>query len=172
MHRTEAIPGSSSNEDQVLVRGVARHEALRSTHPEVSRRLEDRQFLAMERAFAASGGLACDDEVLRLLRRHVDQPLATLARWIVARDVISFLWKGRRLMPRFQFDLADMSLRPEAIEVSRELARFLDNWDLARWFAQPNVWLADQAPVEVLRTEPQEVLEAAHADRLVACRVA
>lgn len=73
------------------------------------------------------------------------------------------------MLPRFQFDRTDMSVRHEATEVIRELAHFLDGWDLARWFAQPNVWLEDRAPVEALPADPLGVLEAARADRLVAC---
>ena len=45
--------------------------------------MNHQQFAAMEIAYERRGGLASGDEVARLLRRHSEQPLSVLARWIV-----------------------------------------------------------------------------------------
>jgi hypothetical protein len=131
-------------------------------------RLEDRQFLAMERAFLAHGGLASGNEMVQRLRRHVDQPLSALARWIVRRSIVRFEWQGNTLIPLFQFDVADMSVRATTAKVLSELVAVFDDWDLALWFAQPNSWLHDVAPIEAFDSDPLEVVHAARADHFVA----
>ena len=133
-----------------------------------SQRLEDRQFLEMEQAFRATGGLVSGDELARRLRRHADQPISTLARWIVERRALSFAWQTRTLLPMFQFDLSDMTLRPTVTAVARELKDVFDDWDLVLWFARPNVWLSDSAPVDLIAADAPAVLDAARADRFIA----
>ncbi len=71
-------------------------------------------------------------------------------------------------MPLFQFDLADMSLRPAAASVIGELSGAFDELDLAAWFAEPNAWLANAAPMDALESDPLAVLQAARADRYIA----
>jgi len=131
-------------------------------------RLEDRQFLAMERAFTGHGGWASGDELARRLRTHFDQPLSTLARWIVGRTIVQIEWQGNTLIPLFQFDMSDMSLQSTVAHLVAELVPVFGDWDLALWFAEPNSWLRDMAPVDVLQTHPLEVVHAARADRFVA----
>jgi hypothetical protein len=131
-------------------------------------RLEDRQFLSMQRAFSTHGGIASGDEIVRRLRLRADQPLSTLARWIVGRTIVHIEWQGNTLIPMFQFDLADMSVRATTARVLSELIGVFDDWDLALWFAQPNSWLHDMAPVDALESHPLEVVHAARADRFVA----
>jgi len=132
------------------------------------RRVEDQQFAAMAQAYRRSGGLAGGDEIARLLRRRSEQPISMLARWIVGRGVLSFVWQSRTLLPMFQFELSDMSLRPGMAGVVQELAEVCDDWDLALWFAQPSCWLRDAAPADAIADDPAAVLRAARADRFVA----
>jgi hypothetical protein len=136
--------------------------------PTLQHRLEDRQFLVMQHAFHLTGGMVSGDEMARLLRRHSDQPISMLARWIVAREAVSFEWKSQTLLPLFQFDLSNMSLRPSVTAIVRELADVFDDLPLALWFAEPNAWLADSSPVDVVAVDPAAVLEAARADRFIA----
>jgi len=131
-------------------------------------RIEERQFVEMERSFAAHGGFASDDEIARRLRQYHDQPLSLLARWIVDRSIISIVWRSRRLIPRFQFDLSDMSLRLETRHVVSELSAIFDDWELTLWCASPNTWLRNKTPVDLFADEPLRVLHAARADRFVA----
>ncbi|MDB5955241.1 MAG: hypothetical protein JWP60_1849 [Ramlibacter sp.] len=123
------------------------------------------QHLAMIQTYQRQGGLVSWDEAAMLLGRHRDQPISVLARWIVARDVLSFVWQTETLVPLFQFRIADMTLRGGAREVMAELAGAFDDLDLAAWFASPNCWLDNVAPVVVIETNQPAVLQAARADR-------
>jgi hypothetical protein len=119
----------------------------------------------MENAFRARGGLASAEDVVRWLGEAVDQPISCLARWIVGHDVISFQWQGHTMLPLFQFDLPQSRPHEAASAVARELLPVLGEWDACLWFAQPNVWLDDAAPVEVIGRDPRAVLDAARAHR-------
>jgi hypothetical protein len=118
-------------------------------------------------AYALVGGLANSDELVRRLREHSTQPISRLARWIVAREVLHFRWHCESYFPLFQFRLSDMSLRPEVCDVMAELSGAFDDAAMARWFAQPNAFLADRMPAAVLLDEPTAVAAAARADRFV-----
>jgi len=122
---------------------------------------------AMIRAYSATGGVASGDTIASLLRPHTDQPISRIARWIVAGHVVSFVWRSETLLPLFQFDLASMSVRPGTLSVITELSGALDNWELARWFAQPNACLAGAAPADTIAADLSAVLRAARTDRLV-----
>lgn len=138
--------------------------------PAIGRRLENRQFVDMERAFRLQDGLAASGHVLNLLRREgSDQPISRLARWIVAREVVNFIWQSDRMIPLFQFELSTMTLRPHVTAVARELRDVFDDWHLALWFSLPNAWLDDCKPVDIVNVDASAVFEAARADRFVAC---
>jgi len=119
-------------------------------------------------AFEASGGLIADDELAALLGRSAGQPLSRLARWILNREVVCIPWQLQSVLPMFQFDTRDMSLRPEVVEVVAELSGALDDWDVAIWFATPTSWLEGATPVDAMGVEPASVLQAARADRFIA----
>ena len=119
-------------------------------------------------AFRRTGGLLSGDELTFLLRARTSQRISMLARWIVERRVVSFGWRGAYLLPMFQFDRADMTVRRHVSAILDEFDGTFDDWDLATWFALPNAWLRDDAPVEVLPLEPHAVLQAARADRFIA----
>ena len=122
----------------------------------------------LAQAYAASGGLIADDELAAVLGRSVDQPLSRLARWILNREVVCIPWQLQSVLPLFQFDQRDMSLRPEVVEVVSELAGALDDWDVALWFATPNSWLEGATPVDTIGIDAAAVLQAARADRFIA----
>lgn len=123
---------------------------------------------AMVQVYERTGGLMRSEDVLFLLRRRSSQALSLLARWIVDQRVVTFEWQADRLVPMFQFDLADMSIRPEAAAVLADLAGIFDDWELASWFVEPNAWLQGRTPVDALLADTQAVLDAARADRFVA----
>ena len=139
----------------------------RATPSRGGERLEDRQFQQMLEAYTRTGGLVSGNEAARRLRRYCDQPLSTLARLIVARSIVSFEWRSQLLVPLFQFEPADMSLRSSVVEVMREFASVLDDWECACWFSQPNVWLHNEVPVDLIAREPTRVLAAARTDRFI-----
>jgi hypothetical protein len=105
------------------------------------------QHMAMVDIYRKRGGLLGGDEVALLLRAHSSQPVSLLARWIVSRRVVSYTWQSQTLVPLFQFDRSDMSLRRGTSQVVDELSDTFDDWELATWFARPNSWLQGAAPV-------------------------
>jgi len=122
----------------------------------------------MEAAYRRSGGIASGDDVALMLRQCSNQPLSRLARWVAAREVVSFQWLGAIWLPLFQFDWTATSVRPDVTSVIGELAEVFDDWELAAWFALPNTWLRGRTPVDALATCPSAVREAARADRFIA----
>jgi hypothetical protein len=128
----------------------------------------DRRCATMADAYARSGGLCLDIDVEGLLRMHTSQPLSVLARWIVERRLVMFVCEAQRWIPLFQFDRADMSLRPHVQRVVAELDSAFDEPKLAQWFAWPNSSLNGRAPVEIIERDPTTVLAAARIDRLAA----
>jgi hypothetical protein len=131
-------------------------------------RVEDRQLAAMACGFQRHGGLATGDDIVRLMRRRSDQPISTLARWIVERNVVHFAWQGATLLPLFQFDRVRMLLNPIVISVLRELRDAFDDWEIALWFVTPNTSTNGVAPVDAFESNPSAALAAARADRFVA----
>jgi len=119
-------------------------------------------------AFARTGGLASCANAALMLRRRTSQPVSMLGRWIVERRVVSFVWRGELLLPMFKFDRADMGVRAAVGAVLDELDGTFDDWDLATWFALPNAWLGDQAPVDAIDRDADAVRHAARADRFIA----
>lgn len=130
--------------------------------------VESRQFLVMERAFAMRGGLVTGEELAGRMRTRHEQPISVLARWIVSRCVLSIAWRGQTLVPLFQFEPHDLSVRRSVGRVIVELRDVFDDWELALWFAQPNAWLGHASPLRMLDEDAAAVLQAARADRFIA----
>ena len=149
-------------------RGRAQWQATEAARRPLVLRIEDRQFEIMRRAYAQHGGLASADEVAHRLRLRSEQPISVLARWIVARKIVNLRWQSQTLIPLFQFDLQDMSLRSGAVNAIAELTGAFDDWELALWFVQANAWLHDAAPIDQIEEDEAAVLEAARADRFIA----
>lgn len=120
----------------------------------------DRCFVGMLRAFRETGGLARGDEVAELLAQRGAGDVSRLARWIVAREVIAFDWRGELWVPLFQFNLADMSVRRDVRQVAQALGPALDAWGIAVWFSAANAELDGRAPVDVLVDDPRALLAA------------
>jgi hypothetical protein len=133
-----------------------------------------RQYRAMENAFSSTGGIVSADEVVTRLGRHTDQPISQLARWIVDHAVLSFPWRTRTMLPlfqfqfQFQFHLASITIHPTVTAVIGELVPVLGDWDISVWFAEPNAWVSDTAPVEAIDRDVHAVLDAARAERYLA----
>ena len=128
----------------------------------------DDQFISMRVFYRGSGGLAQAPELLALFKRHAGPNVATLARWIVERQVIGFEWQRQTWFPLFQFSRQDLAPDPRLRPVFAELTGVYDAWELANWFARPNPWLTDRVPVDTLDSDRAAVLYAARADRFVA----
>src|SRR4051812_2803306 len=112
------------------------------------RRIENEALLEMCHAYDAHGGVASGDQIAAELVSYCDQPIAIVARWIVRRDVVNFASRSDILIPRFQFSAADMKVRPVVSRVIAELEGVFDDWEIAQWFAQANVGLCNERPLD------------------------
>lgn len=143
-------------------------EAAGGRHPHWQEGRQDHQFVALLNSYRDSGGLARAPEVVALLNRRGGTDLPTLASWIVEREVICLEWQSQAWLPWFQFNRLDMTPQPGLGLVLAELSPVFDTWELASWFAQPNAWLGDRTPVDMLGLDLQAVLNASRADRFIA----
>jgi len=124
--------------------------------------------MAMVRCYRGAGGLVTGDRAATLLAPYRDQPISQLARWIIARHIVSFDWEGEKLVPLFQFELAGMSLKPGARQVISELAEaFEDDLEVAAWFTRPSRLLDGVVPLVMLEIDQPAVLQAARAEQLL-----
>ena len=122
---------------------------------------------AMLAAFQRSGGMARGDDLGRLLDYLNRGDFVSLARSIASGAVFGFAWREVFWIPMFQFELRDLSINTAPQAVVAELAGSYTGWSLASWFSEPNSWLQDSRPVDLLKTDLPAVLGAARADRFV-----
>ena len=115
--------------------------------------------------FDSRGGIKKGDEVASLMRRHFNQPIGLLARWIIERKVLSLRWHGDVLIPMFQFDLASMIVHAQVAMVVSELEPSWEDLRVTSWFMRSNPLLDGFTPFVALESEPLAVLQAAHATR-------
>ena len=127
-----------------------------------------RGFAALLGAFRSTGGTARGDDVARLLEDHGIGDFIGLARLIAGAEVFGFEWRNALWIPMFQFELRDLSVKPAAQQVLAELGTAFEGWSCASWFASPNSWLNNRAPVDLVATHLTDVLEAARTDRFIA----
>lgn len=129
----------------------------------------DAAFLRLLSAFRGHAGLARGDEVARLMTERNGGGTASLARQMVAGDLIWFAWQSEHWLPMFQFDRRDMSLRSGVRCALGELRGVYDGWELSMWFAEPHAWLDGRRPLDVIDDDVDALVEAARVDRFVAC---
>jgi hypothetical protein len=129
--------------------------------------VDEADFTAMRRAYHAAGGFAGGDDLARLLEDTGRGSFASLARRIVGGEVFGFEWRHTFWIPMFQFT-EELEVKPGLKAVLAELASEYDGRRLADWFVEPNGWLEERRPIDVLDASPDEVLQAARADRFVA----
>ena len=128
---------------------------------------DEADFAAMRSAYHDAGGFAGGDDLARLLEDCGRGSFSSLARRIVAGEVFGFEWRQTFWIPMFQFD-DELAVKPGLKAVLAELATEYDGRRLADWFVEPNGWLDERRPIDVLDASPDEVLQAARADRFVA----
>ncbi len=141
---------------------------LKSQHDSMGLTPNSRGFAAVLAAYRATGGTVRGDDLGRLMEDHRLGDFLSLARLIASRQVFTFEWRDSFWIPMFQFDQRDLSVKKGSRQVLAELASVFDGWTLAAWFAQPNSWLNDRRPVDLLDSHPASVLAAARVDRFIA----
>jgi hypothetical protein len=126
------------------------------------------EFARMESAYAPHGGMLRSQDAVRHMREHWEQPISVLAKWIVARAMITIDWRYDIMIPMFQIDTRSLGLRPGCREIVAELRDVMDDWDIARWFAAGNPWLGGSTPVDMLAASWREAFHAARVARFIA----
>jgi hypothetical protein len=129
--------------------------------------LNDNDFVTMLNAYRGTGGLARAQEVASMMMVEGAPGMTAFAEWIIGRKLLSFEWQSQIWIPLFQFDRTDMSLHPGMRAVLQELSATMEPWEQAFWFCQPNLWLAERCPAELLRTDRVGVVNAASATRFL-----
>ena len=133
----ELTPIPVEEDPQIERNGRARARFLR----------EDRPYTAAEVSKAAGSRARNVTELASRLKRE--------GRLFTVRDAA-----GEKY-PRFQFDAHGQPL-PVMAQVLRLFKAKREGWEIALWFYSNNGWLPKQArPVDVLRSEPEAVVEAA-----------
>jgi hypothetical protein len=122
---------------------------------------------ALVDAFEPTGGVVTEDAAVGILRKSSPEPASVLAQSIDERRVVHFSCGDATLLPVFQFDLVRGCLRPGIVDVIAELAPALDDGEIAQWFARPNAWLNERAPVQAQVDNLPAVVQAARSDRFV-----
>jgi hypothetical protein len=130
-------------------------------------RLADHQFIGMLDAYRRSGGLARLQELANLGGNGTSVDLAKLATCISRRELICFEWQSYAWLPLFQFDLNDMSLRPQLQPIVIQLSCVYNPWEVAFWFTEPKPWLSDRAPADTGTADLAMLLQHARSDRLM-----
>jgi hypothetical protein len=125
-------------------------------------------FAALRRAYTASGGVARGDDLGRLLADHGPATFISIAKLLDDEEVFGFEWEASLWIPMFQFGLEALSFRSAPRQVRAELGAEFDGWAVSAWFVEPNVWLAQKRPIDLLESDTEAVLLAARADRFVA----
>lgn len=128
----------------------------------------DRQFVEMLNGYRSSGGLTRLQELVCLNCDGKEVDISMIASCISRRELICFEWQSHAWLPLFQFNGPELAPYPQLLPVVLELSCIFDPWELAHWFSQPNPWLSDRAPADMLLTDLTAVLQAARADRFVA----
>jgi hypothetical protein len=122
-----------------------------------------RGFIALLEALRTTGGTAPGEIVARLLEDHQVGNAASLAKLIDEGEVFGFQWRACLWIPMFQFDADDLTLRAGVRQVRAVLPALWSGWAVAAWFAAANAELDGHSPADMLATELEAVLQAAHA---------
>jgi hypothetical protein len=131
-------------------------------------RSDDCSLGTLRAACHASGGIARRNDLARWMEGLHCGDLVSLTQGIAMGEVLGFDWRHTAWVPMFQFDPVSLALRPEPRQVLAALAGAFDGWSLACWFTQPNTWLLDCRPVDLLHSDLPAVLKAARKDRFIA----
>ncbi|MDO9004066.1 MAG: hypothetical protein Q7V20_11480 [Aquabacterium sp.] len=122
-------------------------------------------FMTLVRAFFVSGGTVRAEELERQLQERQRGDYISLARLMASGKVFFFEWRDAFWVPMFQFDPQNLSVKSTFERIRDELTPQLNGWQLAQWFAMPNVCLGNRRPADVLDLDFASVLAAARQDR-------
>lgn len=103
-------------------------------------------------------------ELAELVSSRSKNRAALAYNWRSQRRIFSISVGREQRYPLFQIDLEAGAPKPAVAEILSSLREAgLDGWQLALWFAGPLASLDDRRPIVLLDTEPELVVDAAHA---------
>jgi len=150
--------------------GIARLDSRsRSEHIQaISGWQDELEVAALRSAYEDAGGIGRGDEIARLLADHGPGTFISLAQLVADAEIFGFEWEGFFWLPMFQFAMSDLAIEAAPRQVRAELGEEFDGWALSAWFVEPNMWLANRRPIDLIGPHLEAVLQAARADRFVA----
>jgi len=119
----------------------------RSMSPETVRARQARRLESAQRAFVKEFGT-------------LEAPLQDLGRLKQECRIFTVTYRDATYVPSFQFDERGCP-RPAVAAVIRILGKKTSDWGLALWFTANDGWLGGRRPVDLLKDEPERVVEAA-----------
>ena len=111
--------------------------------------------------YGREGGVVTSDQLAFMLIDRVDEAISLVARWIGDRRLVCLDDGAQRLLPMFQFDLAQARIHPAVESAVTHLRSTMDDAAIASWFAMANVQLGHQAPAQAIRQGSASVDQAA-----------
>lgn len=85
---------------------------------------------------------------------------AIASRWLGEKKIFS-IQSGRKLLfPKFQFQ--DGSPLPVVSDIMEEFPKHATGWDYVFFLTTPNSFIGGRKPIELLRTDPKQVVSLAH----------
>ena len=134
----------------------------------IDTRQRDREFVALLDGYRATGGVARSNAMPQRWHAPEAGTELSLKSLVAARHVFHFHWHDSLWLPMFQFEPHGRRVAAESPQVLAELGTVFDGWALARWFVEPNSWLHEQKPIDLLHRQLPAVLAAARVDRYMA----
>lgn len=114
--------------------------------------------LARERAIAEVGVLTAAD-LARIRGSSTSNPHVTTGRWLASGAIFAIETPQGRVFPAFQFQ--DGRPRPIIGRILQALAGSLQGWEVLLWFTGSDGYLDGRRPVDLLDSDPDEVVFAA-----------
>lgn len=141
--------------DEGLLEALAPQEL-----PTPARLLQLRRNAAARNRLIEEFGLYTTAELAELRQADTENPSSVPARWLRDLRIFAVPAIGDRRFPGFQFDGSGRPI-PSVRDVIQALASTLGGWELALWFTGPNSTLDGSRPIDLLATQPTDVLAAA-----------
>ncbi|HSS51246.1 MAG TPA: hypothetical protein VLX28_20075 [Thermoanaerobaculia bacterium] len=105
-------------------------------------------------------GVLSSSDVASLAGSKAKNKAALANRWKQEGRIFSVPLRGAEYFPAYQFDEKGQPL-PVIGRVLATLGGESREWELALWFTSANGWVDGRCPVDLLRSEPEEVAQAA-----------
>jgi hypothetical protein len=122
--------------------------------------LQARRNAEAREALIAEFGLLSSTDVAARAGSQAKNKASLANRWKQEGKIFAVPHQGVVFFPAFQFDEEGQPLRAVA-SILATVGRQSEGWELALWFLASNGWLDGRRPVDLLKSEPQGVAEAA-----------